>query len=190
MRVGALTAAAAFVYCLDSLILFRRFLASTFDLVIFDQGIRGYAHFHAPVSIARGVSDGIGAHFMLLADHWSPVLALLAPLYWIHDDPTTLLVAQGVLFALAIPPLWAYTRRQLGAGAAYFVCVAYALSLPVMEAVIFDFHEVAFVPVLTAVWSSASTPGSAGQACSPRRRCCWSRRTWACSWRASGATCC
>ena len=151
MRVGALTAAAAFVYCLDSLILFRRFLASTFDLVIFDQGVRGYAHFQAPTSIARGVSDGQGAHFLLLADHWSPVLALLAPLYWIHDSPATLLVAQGVLFALAIPPLWAYTRRQLGPGAAYFVCVAYALSLPVMEAVIFDFHEVAFVPVLTAV---------------------------------------
>jgi len=151
VKVGALTAAAAFVYCLDSLILFRRFLASTFDLVIFDQGIRGYAHFAAPTSIARGVSDGEGAHFLLLADHWSPVLALLAPLYWIHDSPATLLVAQGVLFALAIPPLWAYTRRQLGSGAAYFVCVAYALSLPVMEAVIFDFHEVAFVPVLTAV---------------------------------------
>ncbi len=151
VKVGTLTAAAAFVYCLDSLILFRRFLASTFDLVIFDQGIRGYAHFQAPVSIARGVSDGEGAHFLLLADHWSPVLALLAPLYWIHDRPSTLLVVQGVLFALAIPPLWAYTRRRLGAGAAYFVCVAYALSLPVMEAVIFDFHEVAFVPVLTAV---------------------------------------
>ena len=38
-----------------------------------------------------------------------------------------------------------------GAGAAYFVCVAYALSLPVMAAVVFDFHEVAFVPVLTAI---------------------------------------
>ena len=151
VRVGALTVAAAFVYCLDSLNLFRRFLESTFDLVIFDQGIRGYAHLSAPVSIARGVSDGQGAHFLLLADHWSPVLALLAPLYWIHDSPTSLLVAQGVLFALAIPPLWAYTRRRLGPGAAYLVCVAYALSLPVMEAVIFDFHEVAFVPVLTAV---------------------------------------
>ena len=149
--MGILTAAAALVYCLDSLILFRRFLASTFDLVIFDQGIRGYAHFAAPTSIARGVSDGQGTHFLLLADHWSPILALFAPLYWIHDSPATLLVAQGVLFALAIPPLWAYTRRQLGSGAAYFVCVAYALSLPVMEAVIFDFHEVAFVPVLTAV---------------------------------------
>src|SRR5881396_2592093 len=105
VKVGALTVAAAFVYCLDSLNLLRRFLASTFDLVIFDQGIRGYAHLAAPVSIARGVSDGQGAHFMLLADHWSPVLALLAPLYWIHDRPATLLVAQGVLFALAIPPL-------------------------------------------------------------------------------------
>jgi uncharacterized membrane protein len=151
VKVAALTAAAAFVYCLDSLILFRRFLASTFDLVIFDQGIRGYAHLAAPVSIARGVSDGQGAHFLLLADHWSPILAVLAPLYWLHDGPATLLVAQGVLFALAIPPLWAYTRRQLGPGAAYFVCVAYALSLPVMSAVVFDFHEVAFVPVLTAV---------------------------------------
>jgi uncharacterized membrane protein len=151
VKVAALTVAAAFVYSLDSLILFRRFLASTFDLVIFDQGIRGYAHLAAPVSIARGVSDGQGAHFLLLADHWSPILALLAPLYWIHDSPATLLVAQGVLFALAIPPLWAYTRRQLGPAAAYFVCVAYALSLPVMAAVVFDFHEVAFVPVLTAV---------------------------------------
>ena len=151
VKVAALTAAAAFVYCLDSLILFRRFLASTFDLVIFDQGIRGYARLAAPVSIARGVSDGQGAHFLLLADHWSPILAVLAPLQAIHDGPATLLVAQGVLFALAIPPLWAYTRRQLGPGAAYFVCVAYALSLPVMSAVVFDFHEVAFVPVLTAV---------------------------------------
>jgi len=149
--VTALTAAAAFLYCLDSLVLFRRFMASTFDLVIFDQGVRDYAHFHAPVSVARGVSDGQGAHFMLLADHWSPILALLAPLYWIYDSPVVMLVAQGVLFALAIPPLWAYTRRQLGSAAAYFVCVAYALSLPVMAAVVFDFHEVAFVPVLTAI---------------------------------------
>jgi uncharacterized membrane protein len=159
VKVGLLTAVAALAYCADSLILFRRFLASTFDLVIFDQGIRGYAHLSAPVSLARGISDGQGAHFMLLADHWSPVLALLAPLYWIHDGPGTLLVVQGVLFALAIPPLWVYTRRRLGPGAAYFTCVAYALSLPVMAAVVFDFHEVAFVPVLTAVMVERADAG-------------------------------
>ncbi len=215
VRVGALTAAAAFVYCLDSLILFRRFLATTFDLVIFDQGIRGYAHFDAPVSIARGVSDGQNAHFLLLADHWSPILALLAPLYWIHDSPTTLLVAQGVLFALAIPPLWVYTRRRLGETPAYLVSVAYALSLPVMAAVVFDFHEAAFVPVLTAIMverfsagrgTPPNPPRSRGTArppnpltptaearqsgSSPPWRCCWSRRTWGCSLRALAFTCC
>jgi len=188
--VGALTVAAACLYCLDSLILLRRFLATTFDLVIFDQGIRGYAHWAAPVSIARGVSDGQGAHFMLLADHWSPVLALLAPLYWIHDRPATLLVAQGVLFALAIPPLWVYTRRRLGAGPAYFVCVAYALSLPVMEAVVFDFHEVAFVPALTAVMVERFDAGKRWHGVLLPGRCCWSRRIWGSSWRASAATCC
>jgi uncharacterized membrane protein len=150
--VAVLTAVAGLLYCLQALLDYRRFLTSTFDLVIFDQGIRGYSHFHAPTSIARGVADGRNAHFSLLADHWSPILALLAPLYWIHNSPATLLVAQAVLFALAIPFLWTYTRRRLrSAAAAYFVCGAYALSLPIMAAVVFDFHEVAFVPVLTAV---------------------------------------
>jgi uncharacterized membrane protein len=150
--IALLTAVAALLYCLEALLEYRRFLTSTFDLVIFDQGIRGYAHFQAPVSIARGIADGEGAHFSLLADHWSPILALLAPLYWIHDSPATLLVAQGVLFALAVPPLWVYTRRRLDSeAAAYLVCGAYALSLPILAAVVFDFHEVAFVPVLTAI---------------------------------------
>jgi uncharacterized membrane protein len=162
--IATLTVAAAALYCLAALLEYRRFLTSTFDLVIFDQGIRGYAHFHAPVSIARGVADGEGVHFSLLADHWSPILALLAPLYWIHDSPATLLVAQGVLFALAIPPLWVYTRRRLESEtAAYLVCGTYALSLPIMSAVVFDFHEVAFVPVLTAIMVERFDAGKRGQ---------------------------
>ncbi len=151
--------AAALLYSADALIRFRRFLSSTFDLVIFDQGVRGYAHFSAAVSIARGVADGGTAHFLLLSDHWSPILAILAPLYWIHDGPATLLVAQAVLFALAIPPLWAFTRRELGETSACLVCGAYALSLPIMAAVTFDFHEVAFVPVLTAVMAERFQAG-------------------------------
>ena len=157
--VTILTVAAALMYVTDALIRFRRFLSTTFDLVIFDQGIRGYAHFSAPVSIARGVADGGTAHFVLLSDHWSPILAVLAPLYWIHNGPATLLAAQGVLFALAIPPLWAFTARQLGSRAAYCVAAAYALSLPIMAAVTFDFHEVAFVPVLTAIMAERFQAG-------------------------------
>ena len=104
----------------------------------------------------KGVDAGLGPHFSVLGDHWSPILAILAPLYWIYNSPQTLLVAQAVLFALAIPPLWLFTCRAFGGGrravvAAYLVSVAYLLSWPVASAVAFPFHEVAFVPVLTAV---------------------------------------
>jgi uncharacterized membrane protein len=158
-RVAGLTAVAGIVYAVYGLLRFRRFRDGTFDLVIFDQAIRGYAHFRAPASIARGVADGSSTHFLVLGDHWSPVLALLAPLYWIHDGPATLIVAQALLFALAIPPLWVFTRRLLGPGAAYFVCGAYALSFPIASALAFDFHEVAFVPVLTAVMAERMQAG-------------------------------
>ncbi|WP_369407200.1 DUF2079 domain-containing protein [Microtetraspora malaysiensis] len=52
--------------------------------------------------------------FSVLGDHWSPILASLAPFYWLHDGPETLLALQGVLLAAAIPPLWLLSRRRLG----------------------------------------------------------------------------
>jgi uncharacterized membrane protein len=158
VAVAALTTAVAALYSVYGLAQFAGFHEEVYDLVIFDQAVRSYAHFRPGISIAKGVYDGFGPHFSVLGDHWSPVLALLAPFYWIHDSPVTLLVAQGVLFALAIPPLWAFTRRAAPGGGrtatavAYFVCVAYGLSWPLAVASGVGFHEVAFVPVLTAVF--------------------------------------
>jgi uncharacterized membrane protein len=154
--VGALTAAVAAAYTVFALGLYNTFQTSSYDLVIFDQAVRSYAHFHPGISIIKGLHNGFGPNFSVLGDHWSPILSALAPLYWIHNSPLTLLVAQAVLFALAIPPLWAFTRRAFGGGgkaiaAAYLVSVAYALSWPIASALAFDFHEVAFAPVLTAV---------------------------------------
>ena len=132
------------------------FHTSSYDLVIFDQAVRSYAHFRPGISIIKGVHNGFGPSFSVLGDHWSPILAALAPLYWIANGPQTLLVAQAVLFALAIPPLWIFTSRAFGGGkkaavAAYLVSVAYGLSWPLAQAAAFGFHEVAFAPVLTAV---------------------------------------
>ncbi|GAB3424641.1 DUF2079 domain-containing protein [Flindersiella endophytica] len=149
--VGLITLVSAVAYSLLGLVNLRNFRASTFDLVIFDQAVRGYAHFGAPTTPARGAFLGQGPDFLQLADHFSPILAVLAPLYWIHDSPSTLIVAQSVLFALAIPPLWIYTQRKLGTAPAYLVVIMYATSAAVAQAAGFDFHEVAFVPVLTAV---------------------------------------
>jgi uncharacterized membrane protein len=154
--VGLVTAVMAAGYSVFALVLNYRFQTSSYDLEIFDQAIRSYAHFHPGISPIKGLHNNFGAGFSILGDHWSPILASLAPLYWIHDSPTTLLVAQPVLFALAIPPLWVFTRRAFGGGrratvAAYLVAVAYLLSWPIASAEVFDFHEVAFAPVLIAI---------------------------------------
>jgi len=156
MAVAALTALAAGVYSVFALAQYHTFRTSSYDLVIFDQAVRSYAHFMPGISIIKGLHNGFGPHFSILGDHWSPIIASLAPLYWIYNSPATLLVAQAVLFALAIPPLWLFTRRAFGGGrnataAAYLVSAAYALSWPIASALAFDFHEVAFAPVLTAV---------------------------------------
>jgi len=156
LGVGALTALAAVAYSVFALFLYHSFKTSSYDLVIFDQAVRSYAHFKPGISIIKGVHNGFGPDFSVLGDHWSPILASLAPLYWIYNSPVTLLVAQAVLFALAIPPIWAFTRRAFGGGgkataAAYLASVAYALSWPIASALAFDFHEVAFAPVLIAV---------------------------------------
>jgi uncharacterized membrane protein len=156
IAVGVLTAVVAAAYSAFALLRYYTFQTASYDLVIFDQAVRSYAHFRPGISIIKGVHNGFGPNFSVLGDHWSPILAALAPLYWIHNNPETLLVAQAVLFALAIPPLWIFTRRAFGGGgkataAAYLVSAAYALSWPVAAAVSFDFHEVAFAPVLMAV---------------------------------------
>lgn len=154
--VGVVTAVIAAIYAVFSLAMYYTFKTSAYDLTIFDQAVRSYAHFQPGISPLKGVHNGFGPHFSVLGDHFSPIIAVLAPLYWIHNSPSTLLVAQAILLALAIPSLWLFARRAFGGGtkataAAYFVAIAYGLSWPLAEAAAFDFHEAAFAPVLTAI---------------------------------------
>ena len=154
--LGVLAVAMAAGYSVFAWFRFYTFQSSSYDLVIFDEAVRSYAHFQPGISIVKGVHNGFGPDFSVLGDHWSPIIAVLAPLYWVFHSPVTLLVAQSALFALAIPPLWLFTRRAFGGGpkataAAYLVSVAYAVSWPIASAAAFDFHEVAFAPVLMAV---------------------------------------
>ncbi len=151
VAVGVLVALAAALNEIVAYSVFRTVRVGNYDLTIFDQAIRSYSRFHLPVSMIKGVHNNFGPDFTVLGDHFSPVLALLAPLYWVHDGPTTLLLAQSVLFALAIIPLWVLARRELGTVAAYAVAVAYALAWPLAQASAFPIHEVAFAPLAAAI---------------------------------------
>jgi uncharacterized membrane protein len=154
--VWTITALTAAGYGVFSVILYFTYQYPTYDLGIFDQAVRSYAHFQPGISIAKGLYDLGNPNFSVLGDHFSPIDALLAPLYWICDSPVDLLIAQAVLFALAVPPIWAFTRRAFGGGrkgtiSAYCVSTGYALSWTIAQAAAVGFHEVAFEPVLTAV---------------------------------------
>lgn len=119
----------------------RRLETTGYDLGIFEQGVRGYADGHWPVSHLRGLN--------LLGDHFSPIMALLAPLYRVVPGPVTLLVAQAALLALSIVPVTRLAVGWFGTGAAFVVGTAYGASWGLQNAVAFDVHEIAFaVPLL------------------------------------------
>jgi uncharacterized membrane protein len=86
----------------------------------------------------------------LLGDHFSPILALLAPVRWLGTE--ALLVAQALLVvAAALPVFWFALRQLEDVWSARAVAASYLLFGGVVEALWFDFHEVAFAPLLIAV---------------------------------------
>ncbi|OMI33529.1 DUF2079 domain-containing protein [Streptomyces sparsogenes] len=124
---------------------YRRMATMSWDLGIFEQAIRSYAHFQTPVADLKGPG------FNILGDHFSPVTALLAPFYRVFPSPVTLLVAQAALFALSTIPVTRVAARLLGRGRGLAIGVAYGLSWGVQRAVDFDFHEIAFAMPLLAL---------------------------------------
>jgi uncharacterized membrane protein len=149
--VGVLTLAAGSLYTIFEIEQQRHFETAGYDLGIFDQAIRNYAHLHAPVSLMKGVHNGFGTHFSVLGDHFSPIIAAVAPFYRVFPHATTLLVMQGVLLAASLPSVWLFTQRALGRFAAYLLTAAYALAWGLQVAMAADFHEVAFAVPLIAI---------------------------------------
>ncbi|MFI7099721.1 DUF2079 domain-containing protein [Streptomyces sp. NPDC050161] len=157
-RIGARTAAlraprldpywtAAFLfvaYAVISLSRYRTMGTASWDLGIFEQAVRGYAHLRAPIVDLKGPGSNI------LGDHFSPVLIVLAPFYRLVPSAMTLLTAQAALFALSALPVTRAAARHLGRGRGLAVGLAYGLSWGVQKAVDFDFHEIAFALPLIA----------------------------------------
>lgn len=141
----ALVVTAALAYSLYSLLRHWHFGSGGHDLGIVDQVIWHYSRFETPATTIRFEPTP-----NVLGDHFSPIVAVLAPLYWLFPGAGTLLVAQGVLFALSIVPVFLFTRKRLGPLPGYCFAAAYALFWGIQNAVAFDFHEAAFAVPLTA----------------------------------------
>ena len=144
--------AAALIFALDAALAVRdqqRMLTGGYDLGIFEETVRAYAHGHLPYVALKGL------HYNELGDHFSPIWAVLAPFYRLFPSPYTLLLAQAALFAVGVVPLMRWATRAVSRPAALVVGFGYGLSWGIASAAGFDVHEIAFAVPLLAFSATA-----------------------------------
>ena len=130
-------------YALYGLVRHWQFGSSAYDLGIFDQAVWHMSRFEAPASTIRGFTN-------LMGDHFFPIIALFAPLYWIAPGPEALIVAQAALVAASIVPVFLFMRDRLPGAIAMTLAVAYGLFWGLQRTIAFDVHEAAFAPLAVA----------------------------------------
>lgn len=93
--------------------------------------------------------DQIRDRDTLLSYHVEPLLALIAPIYWLWDDVRVLLLLQAGALTLGAWPAYRLGRRRLGqAWAGLVVALLYLLAPARQAAALSDFHTVAFTAPL------------------------------------------
>ena len=135
---------AAIVFSVYGISRVDTYLANAYDLGIFDQAVRHYAHFEAPIVTLKG--DG----YNIWADHFHPIIAVWAPLYWIWDNIRVLIIGQAIVVAATVFPLWRFVSRHVSRPVwAKFFVILTMLGWPIQCLIDFDVHEIAFaIPLL------------------------------------------
>jgi uncharacterized membrane protein len=148
--VAWLIALAAFAaYMTISVSRYVRLIPGTWDLGIYTEYVSRFAHLQAPVVPIKG------HNFNLLGDHFTPIVALIAPFFRLFPTPVTLLVTQALLTAVSVVPVCRAAQGRLGTGMSRAIGAAYGFSWGLQQMVNFAFHEVAFAVPLLAFCMSA-----------------------------------
>jgi uncharacterized membrane protein len=125
----------------------------SWDLGIFTEYVKQFAHLQAPIVPIRGTG------FNLLGDHFQPIVALISPFFLIAPSAVTLLLAQALLTALSVIPVSRAAAAKLGTTAGRVIGAAYGFSWGLQQMIDFDFHEIAFAVPLLACSLSALLRG-------------------------------
>ena len=90
-----------------------------------------------------------------LADHFSPILATLAPLFLVWPDARTLLVVSALALVTAIFPGYAVLRRR-HASLAPFLVLCFILNPMLQATAVLEFHEIMLAVPLLAIAAYAA----------------------------------
>jgi uncharacterized membrane protein len=126
---------------------------TSWDLGIYTEYVKQYAHLKAPIVDIRA------AGFNLLGDHFQPIVALIAPFVRVFPSAATLLVAQALLVAVSVFGVSQLAREKLGVGPGRAIALAYGFCWGLQQMIEFDFHEIAFAVPLLAFSLSALVRG-------------------------------
>lgn len=131
------------LYSLISLLSWRRVTVNSWDNGIFEQAVKAYSRFEAPIVPIKGPG------YNILGDHWSPIDALIAPAYWLFPYGQTLLVFQALLIGVSVAPVTRLAVDRLGSRLGWTIALMYGLAFGFGGAAVVDFHEYAWgVPIL------------------------------------------
>ncbi|EPH15299.1 hypothetical protein HMPREF1484_00932 [Dermabacter sp. HFH0086] len=139
-----LALAATTLYGWLSMLQWDSYFFPSWDLGIFAEAVKEYAHVNAPIVPIKG------DNFNLLGDHFHPVLALLAPLWWLWPSPAVLLWAQAALFGASVYPLTRVAMAKLGPRLGMLAGAGYAFSFGLQGSQNVQFHEYAFAVLFVA----------------------------------------
>ena len=128
----------------------RAFSTGRFDVGNLTQAVWSTAH-----GRFLEVTDLQGRQISRLGAHFDPLVAALAPLWWLWPSPGLLLVVQAVAVALGAVPVFLLARKHLGTDwAGLGFALVYLLYPPTQWLVVDDFHPVALATplLLGAIW--------------------------------------
>ena len=78
-----------------------------------------------------------------LGDHFSPILFLVLPFYWLWRSPQILLIFQTIILAACAWPLYLITKKILGQNWAFGLVLIWLLNPFVQNINLFEFHFLA-----------------------------------------------
>jgi len=119
------------------------FQTQTWDMAIFTQTMWNTINGHVMLNTIEEMPNHLGLH-------WSPILFLLIPLYWLFTSPYTLLIIQSVALGLGAVPLYFLARHILQSEKWGLVIAGSYLLYPSLHWMnTFDFHAIPLlVPLL------------------------------------------
>lgn len=125
------------LYILLALLRHYHFMTYGYDLGIYDQQVWLYSQFQNPFITIEYKSA--------LLNHFSPSLALFAPLYWIWNNPQVLLIVQALMVGLSAIPLDILAKRkQFPIYLRTMLIISYLLFYGYQFAINYDVHSVVF----------------------------------------------